>query len=731
MEPFSLATFFVVKSLADAAIIGGASAAVTGFIGNATDRILCKQAKHFLDWQNKSLLPENHDVLKVLRFAMLKATTMLSDEVPEGTDTKNYKKELEEWITKQTRVINELEKWATWQPSVYNELDKFLLAHEKLNTPKENLGSLITQEWITYIEQQIKVATPLLYRTYFNDGFINKQGNKLNWHNIVLTIFTDTIKNPDDKLGTRAYRALNIRFQTETKQELKLLQIELKQGFNDIKDVINELKNAIPFYADIKNAWDIFNRQHEITAFVVKEYDSLRKDIDYERKEKHYERGEKERYRAEAVKLKLERDEMAAQVKDLIANNRTYTEKYKELEIRIKKFDDFIAQHPELFAEEYEALKQKRTAEENYNASEKAYEQAAQKAETLKVKHAEAAFDYAKKLNEQLNYPLALEKYRQAASLQPQNGLYLNALGNFLITMAHYNEAIDNLKRALKYIPADNPELEGTIYNNLGSAYYNKGEYVKAIDYYQKALVIDKKYHGEEHPKIAIRYSNLGSAYNSKGEYDKAIEYYQKALAIDKKFYGEEHPEIATRYNNLGSAYVSKGEYDKAIEYFEKALTIDKKYHGEEHPDIAIDYNNLGAAYNSKGEYDKAIAYFQKALAIDKKFNGEEHPEIAIRYSNLGAAYGHKGEYDKAIDYYQKALVIDKKYHDEEHPNIATRYNNLGLAYDNKGEYDKAIDYFQKALEILSKFHPNGHPYIDITNRSLAAAREALAQSKK
>lgn len=28
MEPFSLATFFVVKSLADTAIIGGASAAV-------------------------------------------------------------------------------------------------------------------------------------------------------------------------------------------------------------------------------------------------------------------------------------------------------------------------------------------------------------------------------------------------------------------------------------------------------------------------------------------------------------------------------------------------------------------------------------------------------------------------------------------------------------------------------------------------------------------------------
>ena len=299
----------------------------------------------------------------------------------------------------------------------------------------------------------------------------------------------------------------------------------------------------------------------------------------------------------------------------------------------------------------------------------------------VNAKKAEAAksyFQLAELDEKELRYADALKHYRQAASLQPQNGLYLNDLGNFLITMAHYNEAIDNLNRALKHIPADSQELEGTINNNLGLAYHNKGEY------------------------------------------DKAIEYYQKAIAIDKKFYGEEHPEIAIDYNNLGLAYRNKGEYDKAIDYYQKALAIDKKFYGEEHPDIAIDYNNLGAAYDSKGEYDKAIDYYQKALAIDKKYHGEEHPNIATRYNNLGLAYHNKGEYDKAIDYYHKALVIGKKYHGEEHPNIAIRYNNLGFAYHNKGEYDKAIDYYHKALDILRKFHPNGHPYIDNLKEKIA-----------
>ncbi|MBK8873667.1 MAG: hypothetical protein IPN13_06995 [Bacteroidetes bacterium] len=54
-----------------------------------------------------------------------------------------------------------------------------------------------------------------------------------------------------------------------------------------------------------------------------------------------------------------------------MAANRVDINKYRELELRIQKFDDFIALHPHLFADEYEALKEKRTAQEHYHASEK------------------------------------------------------------------------------------------------------------------------------------------------------------------------------------------------------------------------------------------------------------------------------------------------------------------------------------------------------------------------
>jgi len=128
---------------------------------------------------------------------------------------------------------------------------------------------------------------------------------------------------------------------------------------------------------------------------------------------------------------------------------------------------------------------------------------------------------------------------------------------------------------------------------------------------------------------------NIGLAYHSKGDYDRALEYYEKALNIGKKIYGEEHPNIATNYNNIGLAYYNKGDYDRALEYYKKALNIYKKIYGEEHPYIATDYNNIGAAYNSKGDYDRALEYYEKALDIAISLLGVGHPNTRAIAENM------------------------------------------------------------------------------------------------
>jgi tetratricopeptide (TPR) repeat protein len=95
---------------------------------------------------------------------------------------------------------------------------------------------------------------------------------------------------------------------------------------------------------------------------------------------------------------------------------------------------------------------------------------------------------------------------------------------------------------------------------------------------------------------VAINWNNLGSVWQDKGEYDKAIAYYEQALTSDLKIFGPGHPSVARDWSNLGSVWRDKGEYDKAIEYFDKALASNLKTFGPENPDVLTITENLKIA---------------------------------------------------------------------------------------------------------------------------------------
>ena len=58
----------------------------------------------------------------------------------------------------------------------------------------------------------------------------------------------------------------------------------------------------------------------------------------------------------------------------------------------------------------------------------------------------------------------------------------------------------------------------------------------------------------------------MGSAYYELGQYEKAIEAYKKAIAIK--------PDKDEAYYNMGTAYSKLEQYEKAIEAYKQAIKI-------------------------------------------------------------------------------------------------------------------------------------------------------------
>ena len=63
----------------------------------------------------------------------------------------------------------------------------------------------------------------------------------------------------------------------------------------------------------------------------------------------------------------------------------------------------------------------------------------------------------------------------------------------------------------------------------------------------ERALAIDEKSYGPEHPRVAIDLNNLAQLLQATNRLGEAEPLMKRALAIDEKSYGPEHPNVASR----------------------------------------------------------------------------------------------------------------------------------------------------------------------------------------
>ncbi len=109
---------------------------------------------------------------------------------------------------------------------------------------------------------------------------------------------------------------------------------------------------------------------------------------------------------------------------------------------------------------------------------------------------------------------------------------------------------------------------------------------------------------GQDSPKrLATAFNNRGVAHKFKGEYDRALEDYDQAILLN--------PSFANAYNNRGVIYRLEGEYDRAIRDYDEAIWL-----GSNLPAV---FYNRAIAYTEKQDYDHAVGDFDVVLRFNSK----------------------------------------------------------------------------------------------------------------
>jgi CHAT domain-containing protein/Tfp pilus assembly protein PilF len=295
-------------------------------------------------------------------------------------------------------------------------------------------------------------------------------------------------------------------------------------------------------------------------------------------------------------------------------------------------------------------------------------------------------------------------------------------------------EGFDIGKKALalqeRVLGSEHPDLLYTLFM-LGVVNRFLGDYETAQAFYLRGLNLAQKNLEPDHPLIARFLYNLAYNYGQKGEYARAEVLYEQALAIREKALGADHPIVANILTEYALLLITMGDYTRPEPMLQRALQISERAFDEDHTDVVRALNYLGICYASRGDYLNAEPLFQRTLASWEKTFGPDHGWVAIGIENLAGLFLNMGEYDRAEPLIVRAISIQEKNNGPNHPDTLSDKANLALLYYKRGDYAKAQAAYVTLLPVIEKVLGSTHPLLGFHLGKFARVSMALGDLSK
>ena len=254
----------------------------------------------------------------------------------------------------------------------------------------------------------------------------------------------------------------------------------------------------------------------------------------------------------------------------------------------------------------------------------------------------------------------AIDSYKQAIRLAPDQIFAWNNLGNLCLKIDRSHEAMIAFQKAIEHNPTD-----PIAWNGMGDV-YSHSEYVDdAIAAYRKSI--------ELAPLLPHPWNGLGEVYARNGRFDDSIVAFQKAIKLNNHF--------IQPWLGLAKLYAKQEHYRDATKAYRQALMLD--------PHNSVLWNELGSIFIEARKYDDAIEAFAKAIELDRGYGWA--------YSNLGLAHANNEKASVSIPLYRKSLELLR---DQEQRDIT--WNRLANSYRVIGDYENAIKAYQMADSLNS-----------------------------
>lgn len=242
-------------------------------------------------------------------------------------------------------------------------------------------------------------------------------------------------------------------------------------------------------------------------------------------------------------------------------------------------------------------------------------------------------------------------------------------------------------------------------YYNIGNAYFDVGDYDKAIEYYSKALENDNPMENK------IRY-NLAVAYSESGRAEDGLVLFEYLLRED--------PENIKVLQSLAYTYFLMGDKEKSLHYYDQVLLLFEydsialfnkalilidieeekalELQGEDSQsdDEALADTGEEGALQLQGEDSQSVAAslpddgkVEALELLEKLYANDTSVEVVLK---LGQLYREKEDWDSFVEIYEKSLTENKQ--------NAEILTGLIDYYEGEGLFYKVLNYIDVLLDV-------------------------------
>lgn len=333
------------------------------------------------------------------------------------------------------------------------------------------------------------------------------------------------------------------------------------------------------------------------------------------------------------------------------------------------------------------------------------------------------------------------------------------------LSYSNPDQSISLLERAIPLAVqelGEGSEQYANLINDLGLAYWVKGETGKAQALFEESLSLKREIYGEDGPDYAASLINLAGTYRESRylrqskvlyleaidvldyhkedrpeDYTLALNYYgnllleardqngayqqlSSALAFAEVNLDQNHPIYATTLSNLGRLMIAAQRQAEAEQYLRQAGTIYQKSRSDQAEAYSTVLQLLGDLYRQKSDFGQAEAQYRQAASIREQFTGRAREQYAITLNSLATLYYAINSNSKAEEYYQRSARIIKELVGDQHEKYASAINNLARFYSNTEQLDQAEQLYLQASAIYKSYYGESHPSYSATINNLA-----------